>query len=232
MVIDTSALIAILLNEPGGDRLIDAMSDDPVRLISAVNALETAVVIEARKQEQGGREFDLLLHRAKIDVVPFTQEHVEEARIAWRTFGEGNHPAGLNFCDCCAYALSKISGEPLLFKGADFSKTDAQPALREEVRTPTLVLTLHKALYNQGFFNVPVDFDLFFGSHNSPIEIYIEDSQSPIVGTINRTAQRNGTPRIMGHTALRDYFRLECTEGDVLDVVIESPQRIRIRRRT
>ncbi len=130
MVIDTSALVAILLKEADRDRFIDAISSDPVRLISAVNALEAALVIEARKHEQGGRELDLLLHRARIEVVPFTTEHLEEARSAWRSYGKGNHAAGLNFCDCCAYALSKVSREPLLFKGADFQQTEIVPAMR------------------------------------------------------------------------------------------------------
>ena len=131
MVIDTSALVAILLKEAGRDLFIDAISNDPVRLISAVNALETAMVIEAKKREQGGRELDLLLHRANIEIVPFTAEHLEEAKSAWRSYGKGNHPAGLNFCDCCAYALSKVSQEPLLFKGTDFQQTDIASALGE-----------------------------------------------------------------------------------------------------
>ncbi len=129
MVIDTSAVLTILLKEPERERFIDAMDADPVRLMSAVNALEAAIVIEARKREPGGREFDLLLHRARIDVLPFTGEHMEAARSAWRKYGRGNHAANLNICDCCAYALSRISGEPLLFKGADFTATDMVPAL-------------------------------------------------------------------------------------------------------
>ena len=70
-------------------------------------------MIEARKGDAGGREFDLFLHKAKLDVVPFTHEHLEEARAGWRRFGKGRHPAGLNFCDCCAYALARLSREPL-----------------------------------------------------------------------------------------------------------------------
>ena len=135
MVIDTSALIAILLNESERDIFVDALSADPVKLMSAVNVLETAIVIEARKREAGGREFDLLLHRAGIDVVPFTQDQLEEARSVWRKYGKGNHPAGLNFCDCCAYALSATSGEPLLFKGSDFPRTDALPAIPPPAKT-------------------------------------------------------------------------------------------------
>ena len=87
------------------------------------------IVIEARKGEAGGRELDLLLHRAKIDIVSFDSEQAEVARIAWRRFGKSQHPAGLNFGDCFAYALSKISGERLLFKGNDFNQTDILSAL-------------------------------------------------------------------------------------------------------
>jgi ribonuclease VapC len=75
-------------------------------------------------EPRGGRELDLLLHRARIDVVPFTPEQADLARDAWRRWGKGRHPAGLNFGDCFAYALSRSSGEPLLFKGEDFGKTD------------------------------------------------------------------------------------------------------------
>jgi ribonuclease VapC len=129
MVIDTSALIAILLNEPEALPFASAIAADSRRLLSAASALETSIVIGARKGPSGGREFDLLLHRARVEVVPLTAAQVEIARDAWRRFGRGNHPAGLNFGDCCAYALSKSSGEPLLFKGRDFSRTDIRRAL-------------------------------------------------------------------------------------------------------
>jgi ribonuclease VapC len=129
MVIDTSALIAILLNEPEAVRFADALASDVRRLLSAASALETGIVIEARKGSAGGRELDLLLHRARIEVVPLTVSHVEIARDARRRFGRGNHPAGLNFGDCCAYALAQSSGEPLLFKGQDFAGTDIRSVL-------------------------------------------------------------------------------------------------------
>ncbi len=125
MVIDSSALLAILFKEPERLEFIEAIASDPVRLLSVVNALEAALVVETRKGEAGGRELDLLLHRSKIEGVAFQPEHAEAARAAWRKYGKGRHPAGLNLGDCCAYALSKISGEPLLFKGEDFKKTDA-----------------------------------------------------------------------------------------------------------
>ena len=124
MVIDTSALLAILLNEPGADQLIDALDADSKRLLSSVQLLEAAIVIEARKGPAGGRELDLLLHRGQIQVVNFTADLAEGARDAWRRWGRGNNPAGLNFCGCCAYALAQQLGEPLLFKGDGFRKTD------------------------------------------------------------------------------------------------------------
>jgi ribonuclease VapC len=93
-------------------------------LISVFNWLETAIVIEAKKGEAGGRELDLLLHRSQMEIVAMNTDQSEIARVAWRVFGRGNHPAGLNIGDCCAYALAKYSGEPLLFKGNDFLQTD------------------------------------------------------------------------------------------------------------
>lgn len=128
MVIDTSALIAILLGEREAEPFALAIAADPKRLISAFTAIETAIVIEAKKGESGGRELDLLLHRARIGVVPVTAEQFEIARLAWRRYGKGRHPAGLNIGDCCSYALAKSTGEPLLFKGDDFSQTDIHVA--------------------------------------------------------------------------------------------------------
>ena len=126
MVIDTSALIAILLGEPEAEALAIAIANDPKRLLSAFSALEVGIVIEAKKGEAGGRELDLLLHRAQIEIVAMIPEQCELARFAWRAFGKGHHPAGLNIGDCCSYALAKYSGEPLLFKGDNFTKTDLQ----------------------------------------------------------------------------------------------------------
>ena len=126
MVIDTSALLAILFNEPDAERYEVAIEQDPSRLISAATVLETGIVVEARYGEAGGREFDLLLHKAQLKIVTVTPEQVEIGRAAFRTFGKGRHPAGLNYGDCFSYALSKTSGEPLLFKGDDFLRTDVQ----------------------------------------------------------------------------------------------------------
>jgi ribonuclease VapC len=124
MIIDTSAILALLFNEPEADEIEIAIDEDPVRLMSAAAALEAAIVVEARLGAAGGREFDLLLHKARIDLVPVTGEQMEVARSAWRRFGRGRHEANLNFGDCFSYALAAVSGEPLLFKGDDFSRTD------------------------------------------------------------------------------------------------------------
>ncbi len=130
MVIDSSALLAILFEEPEQADFSEAMEGGWPHLLSAVNALEAALVVESRKGATGGRELDLLLHRGRVDIVPFTEEHFEIARQAWRKYGKGNHTAGLNLADCCAYALSKSSGEPLLFKGNDFKQTDVNSVLK------------------------------------------------------------------------------------------------------
>ncbi len=124
MVIDSSVIIAVLLNESKSEKLARAIADNPKRLMSSFSVLECSIVIEAKKGESGGRELDLLLHRCGIDVVSFQSEQLEIARDAWRKYGKGNHPAGLNIGDCCSYALAKYSGEPLLFKGRDFPRTD------------------------------------------------------------------------------------------------------------
>jgi len=129
MVIDTSALIAILFGEPETESFVQALVNDPKKMISAFNLLETAIVIEAKKGEAGGRELDLLVHRSRIEIISLNGDQVEVALAAWRKYGKGNHPAGLNIGDCCAYALAKYSGEPLLFKGRDFSQTDIRPVI-------------------------------------------------------------------------------------------------------
>jgi ribonuclease VapC len=129
VVIDSSALVAILLGEEDAQHYARAISDDAKPLISAFSVLETSIVIEARKGEPGGRELDLLLARGGIESVPLLPDHVALAREAWRRYGKGRHRAALNIGDCCAYALAKYEGEPLLFKGTDFRATDIQPAL-------------------------------------------------------------------------------------------------------
>ncbi len=124
MVIDTSAIIAILFGEPEADALTEVIAEARDAMMSAFSVLEAGIVVEARKGEAGARELDLFLHQARIRTIPFDAEHLATARTAWREFGKGNHPAGLNIGDCCAYALAKHTGTPLLFKGDDFGKTD------------------------------------------------------------------------------------------------------------
>jgi len=129
MVIDSSALLAILLDEPERRTLTEAIEADPRRLVSAATLLESAIVIESRRGEAAGRELDLLVHRAEIACVPVDGEQVQVARVAWRRYGKGRHPAGLSFGDCFSYALARVTGEPLLFRGEDFARTDVETAL-------------------------------------------------------------------------------------------------------
>ena len=124
MVIDTSAIIAILLGEPEAETLSKAILNDPKRLMSAFSLLECSIVIESRKGEAGGRELDLLLYRLQVEIVDMNVEQTQLAREGWRQFGKGRHRAALNIGDCCSYALAKYAGEPLLFKGDDFNHSD------------------------------------------------------------------------------------------------------------
>lgn len=124
MVLDTSALVAILEGEEPAPRLARALAEAPRIFLSAATLVEAGIVTERRRGEEGGRELDLLLHRLRAEVVPVTEEHAEIARSAYRRYGKGEHPAALNFGDCFSYALAAALGEPLLFIGDDFSKTD------------------------------------------------------------------------------------------------------------
>jgi ribonuclease VapC len=126
MVIDTSALVAIFLAEPERKVLLDLLLQAESRMISAATVLETGIVLEARRGESAGREFDLFVVRANLLVVPVESDQTEIARSAWRKYGKGRHPAGLNFGDCFAYALAKFAGEPLLAMGTDFAATDIE----------------------------------------------------------------------------------------------------------
>lgn len=124
MVIVSSAIVAVALDEPEAPTFERRIVDDPVRLVSAATILEAAIVIEARYGDAGGRELDQWLLSMDAEIVPVDAALVEDARRAWRMFGKGRHPAGLNFGDCFSYALAKSRAEVLLFKGNDFSKTD------------------------------------------------------------------------------------------------------------
>jgi ribonuclease VapC len=124
MVIDTSALVAIFLGEPERQSLLADIIAAETRLISAATVLETGIILEARRGEAAGREFDLFLVRANLQIMPVDAEQADLARSAWRRYGKGRHPADLNFADCFSYALAKSTGEPLLAKGTDFGLTD------------------------------------------------------------------------------------------------------------
>ena len=124
MVIDSSALLAILFGEPEARALTTAVNADGTRLISAPTLLECSIVLAARYGDAGLRELDLFVHRATLDIVPFDGEHYEIARNAYRRFGKGQHPAGLNYGDCMTYALAASAAEPILFVGNDFTRTD------------------------------------------------------------------------------------------------------------
>jgi ribonuclease VapC len=130
VIIDSSALVAILTEEPDFLALIDAIYTVPVSRISAGTLLETAIVVDARTDVIGGRKLDDFIETAGIIVEPVTADHARIGRAAYRDFGKGSgHPAQLNFGDCFAYALAKTSGEPLLFKGDDFGHTDVRAAV-------------------------------------------------------------------------------------------------------
>ncbi|MBI2193122.1 MAG: type II toxin-antitoxin system VapC family toxin [Planctomycetes bacterium] len=127
MVIDSSVLIAILVGEPEAEVFAQIIANASKKMASSFSLLESAIAIEARKGALGGQGLDLLIHRAKIEIVPLIPEHIELARYAWRKYGKGRHAAGLNIGDCCSYALTVYSGESLLYKGGDFSQTDVKP---------------------------------------------------------------------------------------------------------
>jgi len=129
MVIDTSALVAILWREAGADRLDHAVADAPIRLVSAVTRVELSFVIEGRKGEAGRTDLERLLRDGGIEVVGVTPQQAEIAVDAFRRFGKGRHKAGLNIGDCFSYALAIATDHPLLFKGNDFSSTDVRQAL-------------------------------------------------------------------------------------------------------
>jgi ribonuclease VapC len=129
MIVDTSALIAILRDEPEAEACARAIESSLIRRLSAGNFVETALIIDASRDPVASRRFDDLIKEAQIIIEPVTEEQARIARAAYRDFGKGSgHPARLNFGDCFAYALAKALGEALLFKGDDFAYTDIKPA--------------------------------------------------------------------------------------------------------
>ena len=124
MVIDTSALVAWFEQEPAAARIAERLGQADELSVSAVSLVEAGIVLEARRGEAAGRELDLFLHRLGVKIVAVDEDQAEIARAAYRQFGKGRHAAALNFGDCFAYALAASSGQPLLFVGEDFAKTD------------------------------------------------------------------------------------------------------------
>ena len=124
MVLDSSAIVAILAAEPEAYSIADAIKTSRIRRISAASLLELAIVLEARFPGTGSGKLDDFLAFANVRIEPFTEEQARVAQMAYRRYGKGRHPAGLNMGDCFAYALAKVLDEPLLFKGNDFSQTD------------------------------------------------------------------------------------------------------------
>ena len=129
MIVDSSALLAILNREPDATHYEEAILAAATCSMSVANVLESSIVVESRGGVQTGHELNEFLEVAEIRPAPVTAEHLEAARLAWRRFGKGRHPAALNFGNCFAYALARVTAEPLLFKGNDFAHTDIPAAI-------------------------------------------------------------------------------------------------------
>jgi len=129
MVIDTSAVVAILINEPDCECYIHALDRADSVQMSAASVLEVSMVVESRFGETAHLHLDKWIITAAVEVIVVTRDQVEAAREGFRRFGKGRHPAALNFGDCFSYGLAKMLGEPLLFRGGDFSQTDIRSAL-------------------------------------------------------------------------------------------------------
>ena len=128
MVIDSSALVAILGGEAERRTFIDLIESADSRLMSTASFVEVSIIIESRYGADGVRDLDLFLERAGVELAPVDEEQARQARRAFTRYGKGRHPAALNFGDCFSYALSVTLGEPLLFKGDDFAQTDVSRA--------------------------------------------------------------------------------------------------------
>jgi ribonuclease VapC len=129
VIVETSAVVAVVLGEPDAERFVEALTVPALRLISAANLVEAGIVVEARQGPDAARDLAYLLEEVAIDVEPVDAAQARLAVDAWRRFGKGRHPAGLNLGDCFAYALARHRGEPLLFKGNDFTQTDVASVL-------------------------------------------------------------------------------------------------------
>ena len=128
MVLDSSAIVAIHLREPGHERLIDRIDTAEVVVVGVPTLLETAMVLTARLGQDARPMMFAFLRRLEAEVVAFNEEHLDAAATAFIRFGRGRHPAALNFGDCMSYAVASVAGMPLLFTGEDFSRTDIAKA--------------------------------------------------------------------------------------------------------
>jgi ribonuclease VapC len=128
MIIDTSALVAVLDQELEAERIVRTLASAPERILSAANLVEVGIVMQARRGGDGARDLDLLLAKLRVDIAVVTAKQADIARKAFRRYGRGRHAANLNFGDCFAYALAKDTSAPLLFKGDDFGQTDVMVA--------------------------------------------------------------------------------------------------------
>jgi ribonuclease VapC len=129
MILDASAVLAVLYAEPDAERFARVISDASFCRMSVATFVEISIVVESQAGDIGSRQWDLFFRRAGITLEPVSEEQAYTARQAWSDYGRQRHPANLNFGDCYSYALAKTLGEPLLFKGHDFSLTDISPAV-------------------------------------------------------------------------------------------------------
>ncbi|MCC6719898.1 MAG: type II toxin-antitoxin system VapC family toxin [Acetobacteraceae bacterium] len=131
MIVDASAMLAIALAEPDAPRLLDALTAAPRARMPAPTWLEATMVLDRRGDARAGEMFRAIMDRLRVEICPMNHEHAQEARRAWAVFGRDRHRARLNFGDCMVYAVAKLDGERLLFKGDDFIHTDIEPALKD-----------------------------------------------------------------------------------------------------
>ena len=124
MILDTSAVVALVMKEPGYEAILERLSSDVTPAIGAATLAEAAIVLSARLKTDARPLLARLLSEASVDVVPFGDSHYGAAVEAWLRYGKGRHPAALNFGDCLAYAVARLANEPLLYVGEDFAKTD------------------------------------------------------------------------------------------------------------
>ena len=131
MIVDASALLAVVLDEPDGRRYAEVIAAAPRARMPAATWFEASIVVDTKGDDVAGRRFDDVVRDLRIELIAFTPEHARQAREARRVYGRSRHPAQLNFGDCIVYGVAKAEAEPLLFKGNDFSRTDIEPALKD-----------------------------------------------------------------------------------------------------